>query len=987
MSSTSSSSSSRSSLSCGRLATWTIAAGLLQLLGLSLFVIGFFPAKPTLSGISGPDSFRTPTCDSSKDLNRTTPHPDPDQLQSLYKDLSQVPPSFDRLILMVVDGLPAQFVLGKGDEPPTKSMAEAMPYTQSLLSNGGAVGYHAKAAPPTVTMPRLKAMVSGAIGGFLDVAFNFNTQAFLDDSLIAQFYNIGWKMVMLGDETWIKLFPGLFTRQDGVSSFYVKDTVEVDHNVSRHLDVELITSDWNLLVLHYLGLDHVGHIGGRHCDLMPPKLKEMDDVIKKIHMSIVSHQNNLDKRTLLMVVSDHGMTESGNHGGSSYEETDSLALFIGLDSSFPSYALAHHNTVFQVDIAATLALLFGVPIPKNNVGVLIPGTLASLTDGQLLRALELNSWQILRLLGAQLPGLLCGNSPCSRSGDGNLEISKCDGSLGAKLCGLFSKAVAFHDSWKAKTSSSLILTNSDAFQGAVAAYYEFLRTATEWLSRSVTEKPLNLLTAGIAIIVISCLMLLSLLFRLCREACVKQALCFSGLGSCRYNWHLDESFVWAAVLAHVLSLGSSSMKSGAFSWSCITRSDDNGSLQGKNRDTRIQICSILMVLVCGRILRGWHQGGVNWTHLPDISKFLEDAGAITIKLLQIASVLLIISFVSFAIYVVKPTRILVLVVQFSICISGLLVILYILEYQSTRTIVTNYSATKVAQLLFAVLGVTVMGTAWASPWIMPVPNRKTCKDTEPNSTTLYVGMEVESLVLGASDSAYLIGMTYVVCWCLLQLLLQQPINAVPILLLLLQILSSMICFSTDSYLRKQWVEAAAMYFLGMAGHFGLGNSNGLATVDVAGAFIGISSHSTVLAGILMFMITYASPLLFLLGMTMYIPIKAMKCLPTLQNADFGCHLRMMIGIPCLLPLGLNSISLAAYTIILLLMRNHLFIWSVFSPKYLYVCAATVSVYLGVSVVAATGVYTCSVFIFRTKAYSSKGKTFVESPMATEMSNK
>lgn len=33
----------------------------------------------------------------------------------------------------------------------------------------------------------------------------------------------------------------------------------------------------------------------------------------------------------------------------------------------------------QVDIAPTLALLFGVPIPKNNVGVLIPGTLTSLT--------------------------------------------------------------------------------------------------------------------------------------------------------------------------------------------------------------------------------------------------------------------------------------------------------------------------------------------------------------------------------------------------------------------------------------------------------------------------------------------------------------------------------------------------------------------------------------------------------------------------------
>lgn len=32
---------------------------------------------------------------------------------------------------------------------------------------------------------------------------------------------------------------------------------------------------------------------------------------------------------LQLVVSDHGMTENGNHGGSTFEETDSMALFIG----------------------------------------------------------------------------------------------------------------------------------------------------------------------------------------------------------------------------------------------------------------------------------------------------------------------------------------------------------------------------------------------------------------------------------------------------------------------------------------------------------------------------------------------------------------------------------------------------------------------------------------------------------------------------------
>lgn len=362
------------------------------------------------------------------------------------------------------------------------------------------------------------------------------------------------------------------------------------------------------------------------------------------------------------------------------------------------------------------------------------------------------------------------------------------------------------------------------------------------------QKPLNLLTSGIAIVVLSCVILLSLLFRLCREVYAKQTLCLSEFGSCIYKWHLDESFVWAAVLVHVVSLSSSSMveeeqyiwhfltstlffiflrttiqflpagpmltssnvtnvqKSGTVNCSCMTRFGDNASLQWKNRDRYFQICSIILVLICGRILRGWHQGGVNWTNLPDISKFLEDAGAISIKLLQIASVLLIITFGSFAIYLVKSTRILVTVVQVSICSSGLLVILYILECQSNKIMVTNYSAASVAQLIFAMLGITVMGTALASPWIMPVRNWKACKDSEPNSTVLYGGMEFESLVSGVRDSAYLIGMTYVVCWCLLQLLLQQPINAAPILLLLLQILFIMICFSTEKYLHKQWVE-------------------------------------------------------------------------------------------------------------------------------------------------------------------------------------
>ena len=40
----------------------------------------------------------------------------------------------------------------------------------------------------------------------------------------------------------------------------------MDLNVTRHLDQQLDTShdwnEWDILVLHYLGLDHIGHFQG-----------------------------------------------------------------------------------------------------------------------------------------------------------------------------------------------------------------------------------------------------------------------------------------------------------------------------------------------------------------------------------------------------------------------------------------------------------------------------------------------------------------------------------------------------------------------------------------------------------------------------------------------------------------------------------------------------------------------------------------------------
>ncbi|VAI50262.1 unnamed protein product [Triticum turgidum subsp. durum] len=740
-------------------------------------------------------------------------------------------------------------------------------------------------------------MVSGAIGGFLDVALNFNTQAFLDDNLLDQLHTIGYKLVMLGDETWIKLFPTLFYRQDGVSSFYVKDTVEVDFNVSRHLESELAAKDWDALILHYLGLDHVGHIGGRQSNLMTPKLKEMDDVIRRIHAAFKSSQDS-SHRTLLVVVSDHGMTEVGNHGGSSYEETDSLALFIGhsVESSYCSPY--EQKEALQVDLAPTLALLFGIPIPKNNIGVLLLELFNSLTDDQKLRTLELNSWQILRLLEEQRPAFC--SEDCVDSKD-DFGVDMLPGSIEEKLCRLLSKAFASH-------RSSLLHRDSDFSLG----------------SSSFVEEE-------------------------------------------QYIWHFLTSTLYLIFLMKTVQSMLKETNS-----TVVHRSEANMFRRNSSsylasykltpgQQDGCKLYTVLIVLVAGRILRAWYQGGINWVHFPDISKILTQSDSSIVKSLQSISVLAVVVLYSVSLMLLRTRRILIIGLWLSHLSCGLLVMLHIWKSQVDTSTPINHSTTSIAQIFYVIASISVTCTFLLSPWIFPTHS----KEAEPTSSS---GSNPEK-AHGLNHSVFLTGVTYTMFWCLLQLLLQQPINAIPVLLILLQIISSVIYFSLEKSLHRQWVQVVAMQFLGMTGHFGLGNTNSLASIDVAGAFIGISSYSTVLSGVLMFIITYGSPLLLYLGMVVHMSVKDSTDISTPQK--WSSILNRMIALPCLLALLINSIALTSYTIVLLLMRNHLFVWSVFSPKYLYVCAATVCTYAGVLIIAMTGAYTCAVFSFRTRNYRDK----------------
>lgn len=122
---------------------------------------------------------------------------------------------------------------------------------------------------------------------------------------------------------------------------------------------------------------------------MIPKQKEMDDIVRNIYQAMFTNPS-MDS-TLLVLVGDHGMNDAGNHGGSTSGETSPALVFISpkfeaISSGLPSPMSQRDNfdyyqVVEQSDIVPTLSALLEFPIPRNNLGVIVPEMLKLWASG------------------------------------------------------------------------------------------------------------------------------------------------------------------------------------------------------------------------------------------------------------------------------------------------------------------------------------------------------------------------------------------------------------------------------------------------------------------------------------------------------------------------------------------------------------------------------------------------------------------------------
>lgn len=194
---------------------------------------------------------------------------------------------FKKAVVIVIDALRYDFM--QYDKSVNSAVAYKNKFTSVrhlLMRPNNAKLYKFIADPPTTTLQRLKGLTTGSLPTFVDAGSNFAKSEITEDNWIDQLIKNDKRIKFMGDDTWIGLFPDRFKKQFPFPSFNVKDLHTVDDGVLKNIYKELKKKDWDVLIAHFLGVDHCGHRYGPNHPAMSDKLLQMDDMIRYIHLLV-----------------------------------------------------------------------------------------------------------------------------------------------------------------------------------------------------------------------------------------------------------------------------------------------------------------------------------------------------------------------------------------------------------------------------------------------------------------------------------------------------------------------------------------------------------------------------------------------------------------------------------------------------------------------------------------------------------------------------
>lgn len=881
----------------------------------AVFIIGFIPTRVTKLKPESTHSvfFKCVNITQSPDICRK------------FNDASY-PKRYDNVILIVIDALRADFIPSISNNPEFNI---SLPFTEKLIKQKFAHPFISKVHSPTVTLPRIKSLVTGGISNFMDVLMNLNAAELNEDSILHQARAADLKSVFYGDNTWLKLFPDLFTRSEGTHSFFVSDFQEVDNNVTENMELEFLNFDWNILILHYLGVDHIGHAYGPHSQYLAPKLKEMDDIIKFIYETLLLKGKF---HSLIVICGDHGMTSSGSHGGVSQAELLTPLIFINLKQNSRDYDSI--KTIDQVDLASTLSVLLDLPIPSNSFGNVLSDVLdySSFDHGQSLYAMFNNLIQLFEIHKSVFPekseiykeyvkNVITNHSEAIIFSQGKLQksIPKYSSLLESYICLL-------------KEMKQDLITNTMGYNdfyivsGLIMIWLFFTCTVISYL---IIQKDNNMIGMLFSTIKSPTLSISILPFLLIFYLSNSYALCIIYIGmvimhlviwiirflikylhltfmekSCTFLLFLhavslfsssyieEEHQVWYFLISTIFTLYLIRCLCSVISDFLKLDAEKQGNMYcvGNflyNNNNFNNVCLLLNLLISHRLLRCWNQTGDKWQHLPDIADWLDkEENAVFALVLGIMSHILIV------IYIGKVQSILT---YSCMCLS--MVFIYLHQYH-------NAMLSKLL-MTFHVDLIIVPWTVYCLIFVIIISMLfQTSKEMNSSKLTIKI----------------------IIVWLLLTQLIGRNHNIPLIAATLLQ----------ENFLHKiLWINRFESVFriccyllMSMGSFFYLGNSNSLSTIDVYSGYVGLLSYQPIIVGILITCNTYSTVVLWILLM-----IYRMQIFNPCKSAQISSAQEIFHSFVILLMYKI--FVLAVYCIVMFIMKHHLFFLSVFAPKLFY----------------------------------------------------
>ncbi len=222
--------------------------------GLALFARGFLLTRVELAGVSG-----------CGDAAHLVPPRAPRSAADTHPAGCWLDAPVRKAVLLIIDGLRWDIAAGHAASA-VAGRNLSLPSLRTLTTSHAATALLPFLAdPPTTTQQRLKGLLTGAqprqrrracclrassltnpvqncaSGGlptFVDVGSSFGAPALREDNLVAALRGHGRRVALLGDDTWLQLFPdgGTFAPASRpFPSFNVADLYTVDAGVTRHL--------------------------------------------------------------------------------------------------------------------------------------------------------------------------------------------------------------------------------------------------------------------------------------------------------------------------------------------------------------------------------------------------------------------------------------------------------------------------------------------------------------------------------------------------------------------------------------------------------------------------------------------------------------------------------------------------------------------------------------------------------------------------------